>query len=69
MRNALRERRTSVENDLEAVRRREEALDAQAAYEGPLLLAAQETFYNLNSLREKFRGTQSLAQERSAFPQ
>ena len=65
--NALRERRASVENDLDTVRRREEALDAQAAYEGPLLVAAQETFYNLNSLREKFRGTQTLAQERSRF--
>jgi chromosome segregation protein len=50
--NALRERRAAVENDLDTVRRREEALDAQAAHEGPLLLAAQETFYNLNSLRE-----------------
>jgi chromosome segregation protein len=65
--NALRERRSAVENDLDTVRRREEALDAQAAYESPLLVAAQETFYNLNSLREKFRGTQSLAQERSRF--
>ena len=65
--NALRERRTLVENDLDVIRRREEELDAQAAHEGPLLLAAQETFYNLNSLREKFRGTQSLAQERSRF--
>ena len=65
--NALRERRAAVENDLDAVRRREEALDAQAAVESPLLVAAQETFYNLNSLREKFRGTQSLAQERSRF--
>jgi len=65
--NALRERRAGVENELDAVRRREEALDAQAAHESPLLIAAQETFYNLNSLREKFRGTQSLAQERSRF--
>ena len=65
--NALRERRAAVENELDAVRRREEALDAQAAHESPLLVAAQETFYNLNSLREKFRGTQSLAQERSRF--
>jgi chromosome segregation protein len=65
--NALRDRRSAVENDLDTVRRREEALDAQAAYESPLLVAAQETFYNLNSLREKFRGTQSLAQERSRF--
>jgi chromosome segregation protein len=65
--NALRERRAAVENELDSVRRREEALDAQAAHESPLLVAAQETFYNLNSLREKFRGTQSLAQERSRF--
>jgi chromosome segregation protein len=64
---ALREKRTSVETELETVRRREEALDAQAAHESPLLVAAQETYYNLSSLREKFRGTQSLAQERSRF--
>ena len=64
---ALREKRSAVENEVDSVRRREEALDAQAAYEGPLLVAAQETYYSLNSLREKFRGTQSLAQERSRF--
>ena len=64
---ALREKRTAVESELETVRRREEALDAQAAIESPLLIAAQETYYNLSSLREKFRGTQSLAQERSRF--
>ena len=64
---ALREKRTAVETELETVRRREEALDAQAAFESPLLIAAQETYYNLSSLREKFRGTQSLAQERSRF--
>ncbi|MEI7660266.1 MAG: chromosome segregation protein SMC, partial [Actinomycetes bacterium] len=46
---------------------REIALDAQAAQETPLLVQAQETYYQLNSLREKFRGTQSLAQERSRF--
>jgi len=49
------------------VRLREEALDAQAAFERPLLIAAQENFYSLSALREKFRGTQSLAQERSRF--
>jgi chromosome segregation protein len=64
---ALRDKRSSVEAEVDSVRRREEALDVQAAYEGPLLVAAQETYYNLNSLREKFRGTQSLAQERSRF--
>jgi chromosome segregation protein len=31
------------------------------------LIQAQENFYSLSALREKFRGTQSLAQERSRF--
>jgi len=65
--SALREQRAVVEQELETIRRREEVLDSQAAIEGPQLVAAQELFYNLNSLREKFRGTQSLAQERSRF--
>ena len=64
---ALRDKRSAVEAEVDSVRRRAEALDAQAAHEGPLLVAAQETYYSLNSLREKFRGTQSLAQERSRF--
>ncbi len=64
---ALRERRSLVEAENEKVRLREEALDAQAAFESPLLIAAQENFYSLSALREKFRGTQSLAQERSRF--
>jgi len=49
------------------VRSREEELDAQSAFESPLLIKAQENFYSLSALREKFRGTQSLAQERSRF--
>jgi chromosome segregation protein len=65
--SALREQRAVVEQELETIRRREESLDAQAAIEGPELVAAQELYYSLNSLREKFRGTQSLAQERSRF--
>ena len=65
--NALRERRALVEAELDAVRRREESLDAQSAFESPLLIKAQENFYSLSALREKFRGTQSLAQERSRF--
>lgn len=64
---ALRERRSLVDAELEKVRGREEVLDAQSALESPLLLAAQENFYSLSALREKFRGTQSLAQERSRF--
>ena len=65
--NALRERRNIVESDLEKVREREAALDAEAAFEGPLLLKAQETYYALTGLREKFRGTAQLAQERTKF--
>ncbi len=65
--NALRERRAAVEAELDKVRKREEELDAQAAEETPLLVSAQENFYALSGLREKFRGTQSLAQERSRF--
>ena len=64
---ALREKRALVEADLDGIRRREEELDSQAAVDSPRLIQAQETFYQLNSLREKFRGTQSLAQERSRF--
>jgi chromosome segregation protein len=64
---ALRERRSEVESEVEIIRARESALDLQAATEGPQLVQAQETYHQLNSLREKFRGTQSLAQERSRF--
>ena len=64
---ALREKRSLVESELDDVRRREEELDLQSAVDSPRLVKAQETFYQLNSLREKFRGTQSLAQERSRF--
>jgi chromosome segregation protein len=64
---ALRARRSEVEGELETTRRREESLDAQSAFESPLLIQAQENFYSLSALREKFRGTQSLAQERSRF--
>ena len=65
--NALRERRSLVEAELDTVRRREEELDSVSASESPLLIKAQENFYSLSALREKFRGTQSLAQERSRF--
>jgi chromosome segregation protein len=65
--NALRERRALVDAELEKIRKREEELDAEAAFETPMLIEAQDNFYALSSLREKFRGTQSLAQERSRF--
>ena len=65
--NALRERRAIVEADLEGVRTREEALDAEAAFESPLLSTAQETYYALTGIREKLRAVASLAQERTRF--
>ena len=65
--SALRERRAEVESEVDSVRAREEALDSLTAVENPLLVQAQESYYQLNSLREKFRGTQNLAQERSRF--
>ena len=64
---ALRERRAIVEANLDRARVREVDLDAQSASDNPLLVRAQETYYHLNGLREKFRGTASLAQERSRF--
>ncbi|MSY46313.1 MAG: chromosome segregation protein SMC [Actinobacteria bacterium] len=63
----LRERRTLVESDLDRARSREAELDAQSAIDNPRLVASQDTYYQLNALREKFRGTASLAQERSRF--
>ena len=63
----LRERRAMVEAELETTRAREAELDEQAAIDAPRLINAQETYYQLNALRERFRGTQSLAQERSRF--
>ena len=64
---ALRARRDQVEGELESVRAREISLDQQAAIESPQLIKAQENYYQLNGLRERFRGMQSLAQERSKF--
>ncbi len=64
---ALRERRAIVESDLDRARAREAELDAQSAIDNPLLVQAQDMYHRLNSLREKFRGTASLAQERSRF--
>jgi chromosome segregation protein len=61
---ALRARRAEVERDLEVARGREAELEALAAAEAPALARAQETWYRLSSLRERFRGTGSLAAER-----
>ena len=61
---ALRERRAEVEQALAEVQQRETDLEQETAAEAPALARAQETWYRLSSLRERFRGTGGLAAER-----
>ena len=61
---ALRASRGEVEAALAAATARETALDEVTATEAPTLARAQETWYRLSSLRERFRGTGGLAAER-----
>ncbi|MDQ1687895.1 MAG: chromosome segregation protein, partial [Frankiaceae bacterium] len=61
---AVRERRSIVERDLAELTAREEALEREVAADAPRLARAQELWYRLSSLRERFRGTASLAAER-----
>ncbi len=60
----LRESRAIALRDLAEAQAQEAALEAQAALEAPALARAQETWYRLSSLRERFRGTGGLAAER-----
>ena len=60
----LTARRTAVEDNLREVTRVEQELEAALAEDAPLLARAQETYYRLASLRERFRGTADLAVER-----
>ena len=61
---ALRARRAEVEAALAEAAEREGVLEQAHAAEAPALTRAQETWYRLSSLRERFRGTGSLAAER-----
>jgi chromosome segregation protein len=63
--NALRERRGGVESALAAAQEREAALEAEMVVAAPQVAQAQETWYRLASLRERFRGTAGLAAERA----
>ena len=65
--SALRARKDEVEAALNAARNREEQIDATALIENPLLVKAQENYYQLTAQREKFRGIQNLASERARF--
>jgi chromosome segregation protein len=62
--SAVRERRTIVERDLAAAQARETELEAAIAADAPALARAQETWYRLSALEERFRGTHRLALER-----
>lgn len=65
--SALRARRDGVEAELNKSRVREEEIDATALIENPLLVKAQENYYQLTAQREKLRGIQNLASERARF--
>ncbi|HET9653817.1 MAG TPA: chromosome segregation protein SMC, partial [Kineosporiaceae bacterium] len=61
---ALRQRRDEVERELTEGRRRLAQVERAAAEAAPRLARAQETWYRLSSLRERIRGTATLAAER-----
>ena len=60
----LVERRAEVEAALTATRETEAALEAALREDLPALALAQETWFGLSGLRERLRGTASLAAER-----
>ncbi len=57
-------RRTRVEQELDAVRRTEAAVEESLRLLVPELTAAQETWFGLRSVRERLRSTASVATER-----
>ncbi|MET3174182.1 UNVERIFIED_ORG: chromosome segregation protein [Arthrobacter sp. UYCu721] len=61
---ALKARRTVVEQQLEAGRRQQAAVEQLAAEATPKLNAARDTWYRLSASRERLRSLGSLAQER-----
>ncbi|MDT4986738.1 MAG: chromosome segregation protein [Micromonosporaceae bacterium] len=61
---ALRERREEIERSAAAVGDRLAALEAEHAADAPVLARAQETWYQLSALQERFRSTRQLAGER-----
>src|SRR3954449_8745652 len=61
---ALLARRADVEQALSGAQQREAELEAAVASETPRVARAQETWYRLAGLRERFRGTASLAADR-----
>ena len=62
--SVLLARREEVDAAIAAARESEAALEAALREDLPALSAAQDTWYSLSGLRERLRGTQSLAAER-----
>jgi len=62
--SALRERRLEVEGQIAALTAQEALLEAEALAAAPLLASAQQSWFALSALRERFLGTASLAAER-----
>jgi chromosome segregation protein len=62
--NALRRRRDEVEQELGEARARLSELELATTEAAPRLRSSQETWYGLSSLRERTRGTASLAADR-----
>ena len=61
---AVQARRTEVERELGAARERLAELEQAAAAAAPAASEASEVWYRLSSVRERLRGTQTLASER-----
>jgi chromosome segregation protein len=61
---AIRARRGEVEAALGTASVAESELEGALAADAPAVAAAQETFFKLSALQERFRGTQKLAAER-----
>jgi chromosome segregation protein len=62
--SALRERREEVEAGLGSAQARLAALETEHAADAPILARAQETWYQLSALQERFRSSEQLATER-----
>ncbi|MEP6598210.1 MAG: chromosome segregation protein SMC [Actinomycetota bacterium] len=60
----IRRQRAEVDEALAQARAREGALEQAMSANSPVLAGAQETWYRLSALEERFRGTASLAAER-----
>ena len=64
---AIRARRVLLDASLETDRAREAELDAAMVVDAPVLARAQDTWYRLSALQERFRGLAQLADERLRY--